>query len=55
MCETDSGVYFVVSAAVQQGQRVMFSMGRGRNWMMGVKGKEKQAQSIDFHCDSLEA
>lgn len=23
--------------------------------MMGVKRKEKQAQSIDFHCVSLEA
>lgn len=29
--------------------------GRGEKGMMGVKGKEKQAQSIDFHCVSLEA
>lgn len=29
--------------------------GEGSNWMMGVKRKEKETQSIDFHCVSLEA
>lgn len=33
----------------------MFSAGRTGEKMIGVKGKEKQAQCIDFHCVSLEA
>lgn len=32
----------------------MLGAGRGEKGMMGVKGKEKQEQSIDFHCVSLE-
>lgn len=33
----------------------MMCGGGGEKGMMGIKGKQKQAQGIDFHCVSLEA